>query len=1731
MPTLSAGYDFLGKLGNDLRDLSGLDTLIFELIQNADDASRATEMRFDVTPDALIVCNDGSFSDCLEQESTDCPGVANEEGELVRCDFHSLRRISGQAKRDKSGTTGAFGIGFTSVFQITDYPELISSGRHWRMRYDESENDRIEICEGCEHDHAAPGTTFILPWAFSSDSAVRQGLRARAVAPGVGADFIAAAADAIEPAMVFLRRLRRIEVTRDGVRQMLVVRSDEGTLRMLDTGTARQTFLMLDGAFDDAAAELRKIHPSVLGEDVREAEVSIAIPLDEPNRRLALHAVLPTRETTHLGLRLSSSFYPFQDRKRLKFGAEGDPESDWNRAAVRAGARILAAAVKWLPDELDAKRLWSLIASVHDVADSVDDAPDPVFASFWGELCAHMAEEEVVWSADDRWLPPGKVFLLEPDWRPALDALHELGLAIVNPLIHDHVAAVAEDIGVGSLTASDLATAIKQTGLTSERQHDALPGCLATRPGLDALLRVVADMIGRWQFSPDTPIRAFDGCAIVPCLGGTVAPPDQISLELEGTVALFGQLPGLTFVDVDHVDRLDERLRRVLRRLMGWEVVDALAQAREQGTLTAAIAGSAGRHMLRWLADRAADLDAAHVQALRGLPIFPSARGLVPLTELELPGPFDSDPLEITETVDLRDIDDLREFLGKGCLGARTLDLDVYINDRLVPASAEGRTFEDDKLDRLLAMLADKLDDLDDAALDALAELPLIPTRGDGRLAATSAYFDTEIVRTVLGAEAIVALPERQLRKLKPLLEELGVEDEPRPQDVAEAVEAIVAQPKTPERSARVRTIVEHLGPKFRFGTDAEQESKRSELNATYPTLLELEWLPSSRGGWALPGELHRTDWRTAFETTGNFIELTERTVQQPNADFLELLGVRLRPDPALVIDHLLASVEAAQPVRKRVYEALNELATAADLEPLQDRPCILMSADPVQYAPPTEVVRNPGALRNHLYALPKDLVGYHELTAALDIPEEPTESNAALVLQRISSSSSGPVTVDDRAAIQQCWRILEREWELVSDEAKPGDLEELEQWIEAELSHERCWLDRAGVPSLPRMLFIDDLPALRRFVPDDVQAMLVDRPRMGVQALKAAGLRFLSQAVAEEIESVPNTRPNPALAGTLRARSDALARILSAADVSLEPLDDLPSLELFVADEIVVRRSIVDPELDLGEQSVAALLDKEGGRLFVSESSPMATTGLAVELARFLCGEGFNPGIASSIEMVLSAASVSAAHDALDALQIARLGEDVEDGGDSATDETSPFEHEEDWDEHACAEPELDSDAPEASMYEDGADEEELDEEELDEEELDEETAATVGEEIDEEDDLDSGFTPEPGHVGGSGRNGDTGDRGSRPGYGGSQNGTRTSSAEHAGSTNGRSNGASGDPDQHPGTDPTPPEVPWRIWVSGQKGGRQDRVAESPATKHLRDSVAERGVERVIQYERDHGRIAVPMPPNNEGYDVESVKGPGKPVQRRIEVKALGGTWEAEWGTAGNPPQMTGPQFRMSIEDGRHWLYVVENALDDDRWSVYPIQNVGQKANRYLIDHGWKEAADRPAGPGYGRPEKVSQPPSPLSDLSGILFGRDDRDVGDVPFLSWNELGMVGRSDLDEKSDTWFTSPVEVSDGDFAVQQLEDAMGPTLPRGAIAVFRPVTGEFANGSVVLADVSAEDADPAYEIRRVHLVRDETGELERLLLNVDVPGRGEEHEFADQCAAMRVVAMLVGHQPV
>src|SRR5690606_37545831 len=146
-----------------LRDIQGIETLAYELIQNADDVQAGETgadlswIAFDVTTEALLVSNAGVFRPL---------------------DFARMQRLAGGGKREEAGTIGAFGLGFLAVYQITNRPEIFSGNRHWIIRPEAPPGERIE-----ERQVETTDTRFRLPWAFDDSSPVRRRLRLPAIEP------------------------------------------------------------------------------------------------------------------------------------------------------------------------------------------------------------------------------------------------------------------------------------------------------------------------------------------------------------------------------------------------------------------------------------------------------------------------------------------------------------------------------------------------------------------------------------------------------------------------------------------------------------------------------------------------------------------------------------------------------------------------------------------------------------------------------------------------------------------------------------------------------------------------------------------------------------------------------------------------------------------------------------------------------------------------------------------------------------------------------------------------------------------------------------------------------------------------------------------------------------------------------------------------------------------------------------------------------------------------------------------------------------------------------------------------------------------------------------------------------------------------------------------------------------------------------------------------------------
>ena len=268
---LSKSSDYLDALATTLRDLGGPTTIPHELTQNADDARDATIVRFTVTDEALTVWNDGTFTDCGE-DGDSCPRPK-------RCDLHAFRRFAGRTKASDPTTTGAFGVGFTSVYQITDAPELLYDDEHWILNEMALEDERLQPCDGqCGRTHGAPGTTFVLPWARTA-SPLRNALEVPPVTDRVIAELEGALLDDTRATLLFLQYVNSVEVVTP-TRSYKVARDRVENGVVIRDGTTITHWITLTADF---APEAQPMIDRVAGliNPERPTTVTIALPADQ----------------------------------------------------------------------------------------------------------------------------------------------------------------------------------------------------------------------------------------------------------------------------------------------------------------------------------------------------------------------------------------------------------------------------------------------------------------------------------------------------------------------------------------------------------------------------------------------------------------------------------------------------------------------------------------------------------------------------------------------------------------------------------------------------------------------------------------------------------------------------------------------------------------------------------------------------------------------------------------------------------------------------------------------------------------------------------------------------------------------------------------------------------------------------------------------------------------------------------------------------------------------------------------------------------------------------------------------------------------------------------------------------------------------------------------------------------------------------------------------------------
>lgn len=1201
--TLSRASDHLGNLANILKDLEGGGTLLHELTQNANDAP-ADAIRFVASEDELLVWNSADFSDCSRQELRQCPWKVNDGRRS--CDLHSFRQVAGRHKAEDDATTGAFGVGFTAVYQVTDHPELVTGQRHLVLDESRAEDDRIQICSGgCRRDHSAPGTTFYLPWA-REQTALRRELGASALDDVDIAELTDQMHKAAGSALIFLEHVQLLEVSSPGKSTKVARRrvADRVTL-MLDGHESE--WLLLEGSAE--GAEDLKAHYDQGGS--RSPLVQVAVPTNEAIVG-RIYADLPTETPTGWGGHVNATFFPRQDRKTVEFDGAGF-RGKWNDMLVDTAAKIMSEGLELITETLGHRVAWTYLLSAEQINRSIARAEHPkAFGAFFARAKEAVPGRAITLLTDGRSVVPnGTIVPVNEVEYEARDVLMCLGLLIVDPSIRPQVLQVSRtEYGIHQLSAADVVDALSAAGIVDSWSPTETTDL--SNADVESLLRLLNHLQARGKSA--LLDAGADRVAIVPCVDGSFARADSVSRLDDDDRALFELLaPDLKILDEARLENLCPAMVELCDDITPERAIEIFESDHDA-------LGAGPVEVLDWFDNHRAALHDEEVRArVRALPVFPSTNGgFRPLSELSLASTFE-DLLGVADVVDLRQATGHEDLLR--LLGAKELDAAEYLIRHVMPR-AEAGVLDGELLVQILDIIYGERPHLESSpdARELLSRAPLVRCT-DGVARPAVAVHSPNRALALIAPDEPIADMSGLAPHLTDTLYWLGVSRHPNHRVLAQAVERLATDEVDPEPDVVLAIL------------DALPEPHPEPVPPALVALRTAAWLPVEGGGRAVPSDVYAVYQRERFESQGPKLALP-RPDQNARASVLRWVGVNAAPTTPMVIAHLRHCARTGQRLSEEVYRALGEAKDSHLVGDLRGEPCIQIS--PGEFVEPGAVYWTDVGLGRWAHQLAHGHRTYQQFFDLVGVLDAPEPGHVEGILRQISRATGNDKLDDeDRRVVHRCWELLDEQ--LADPSTGPAALTVL-----ARLRSVRSSADARGMLDKPEMLIFIDGRRLAEKI-ELISNNLIRRDQTTQRALTAAGVQAAEDLIDTFVDPALASSPAERIRGLILDRRPAIRRLVESHrqddgtyDVSrLDAVEfrEMPGLVIEYRVRFAHRVQITDPE-----PSEAVFLEDQN-QLLVRSQVP--SRHLAREVARCIEPEADVSVIAPPLHEILSAPSL----------------------------------------------------------------------------------------------------------------------------------------------------------------------------------------------------------------------------------------------------------------------------------------------------------------------------------------------------------------------------------------------------------------------------------------------------------------------------------------------------------
>jgi len=1133
-PRSSGSYtaNLLGNIRSHLAGLQGYDVMALELIQNADDA-KAESVVFDVTDQGLVVFNSGQFTYCGD---LDRPCAFLAEGNY-KCDYHRITDVGSGGKLTRGENIGRFGIGFVSTYQVTDHPEIRSTGIKLTL-HPEKGQWFIEPFKQPE------GTTFFLPWADDPNTEARLALGVSHVSTAHIDQLVDDFQKVLRKSLLFLRHVRTAELRRNG--ELLLAcdleRGDGSDLivSFRPSGEVEQWHILRADAAE-SAARLYASHPRLesLG---RGTKISIGLRIDpEPLAEGLLYAFLPTEQSTGLPLHINADFFPESDRKAVIFAGH-QHEQAWNEMLIDVAATELARDPEGLLTMLGDVQFWQIMARAFDL--SRPSNHPACFKRFWERMLATASQARIAPAQDGSVHIPSGVFFPDKALNSAqVSALNEVGGRVITEDLRPFRTAINQ-LGAPFLTFERL------VGLLEQAMPPQAAGTVQVEEDrLEGFYRPLWGMINELFPEAITPPPATKAA-----IQRLQAIPFVVTEDLYA-VTISQSFVAPAALEAGRVASLLPRLAIASRHVLGFPKIARQIRQLELGAVvshlssmcaTDAIEDVIGveQEELRDLYAMFADLDrhgngdAAVYKSLRNLPIWLSSRGLIKASQALLPGNF-TDP---TGQADLLEISVLsasaREFVSSK-LGVQTQTIEAFVQNVLPRFFNEEGPLDASKYARLIGEIANYPALVNDESIRRLlGALPIIPTQDGNWSRPTKTYRRTDDLVRVLGDATSLWLDTSRVpntRSVHSFIDSIGLRRSPMAEHLVERM-LFIAEKYLPTEDAK-RAAGEAfyvLCDRFddwkeqSFFLDAINNLKRSPC---FPAIDDDE-------DWYSANSLYAPYRAEAFSSQASVLDF--RNMARLNRDLLKKLNVALEPETSLVINHLRHCVSKKSPAPFTTYQILNERSKdeGSSISTLFGEPFIYIESQK-GYVRSNQLFWMPQQLGRYAFTIPGNLEAFKPLFNAIGVKNAPEGRDYVDILLDIVAEyfeQSKPVTGVDRSVYEACLIGI-----AASDEGEELSASDIRRLQEAP-----SILNLTGQPTHPDELLLQDSEWHAGFFNGELDRALSKPAPELWPFIEKVGVRRLSESAEVALEFVDGPKTEePELANKLMERIDILARLL----------------------------------------------------------------------------------------------------------------------------------------------------------------------------------------------------------------------------------------------------------------------------------------------------------------------------------------------------------------------------------------------------------------------------------------------------------------------------------------------------------------------------------------------------------------------------------------------------------